>query len=155
MKRITAKEFEHAVENDPAWASKLTEPVKITDYCHLYMSDISHLSPLLTFVGRDESGEVASFFDCPSLEVAEGCFDGHVDFSGSGITLIGDHLISKGPTTAAMPPDSFAAKRSGLPMDVSPALSISTDRGSGITWCEDHKAQDAIDQNFTDMISEA
>ena len=28
-------------------------------------------------------------------------------------------------------------------------------RAQALTWCEDHKAQDAIDQNFTDMISEA
>ena len=95
IKRITAEEFKHAVQLDPAWAAKLTEPVEVTGYCDMSGSGISHLSPLLTFRGRNERGDVANLSGCMALRVAEGCFNGLVDFTESGIERIGDLSITR------------------------------------------------------------
>jgi len=95
MKRITAAEFKRAVEADPAWAGNLTEPVEIADYCDMYGSPITHLSPLLHFTGRDEGGDCANFAECNSLKVAEGTFSGWVGFSNSGIEEIGELSITE------------------------------------------------------------
>ena len=89
LKRFTFDQFRAAVANDPAWASKLTEPVEITDICELKGSPITHLSPLLHFTGRDENGICAYFENCKSLKVAEGTFSGSVMFSFCGIEKIG------------------------------------------------------------------
>lgn len=86
---MASKEFQQFVEIDPAWASKLTEPTEITDYCCMQASKITHLSPLLYFTGKDKAGDCASFFCCKSLRVAEGNFTGFVSFSGSNIQKIG------------------------------------------------------------------
>ena len=92
---ITSKQFRMAVETDPAWASKLTEPVEITDFCDMTGSAITHLSPLLHFKGRDEDGLCARFWDCNSLKVAEGTFHGSVFFCDSGVQKIGDLNITQ------------------------------------------------------------
>jgi hypothetical protein len=89
MKQITASKFKAAIKRDPAWASRLTEPVEIKDYCHMVGSDITHLSPFLHFTGRDGDGNAACFAYCRDLEVAEGEFDGGVYFDGSAIKKIG------------------------------------------------------------------
>jgi hypothetical protein len=57
MKQITSDDFRKAVELDPSWASKLTEPVEITNYCDMARSNITHLSPLLYFTGVDQDGD--------------------------------------------------------------------------------------------------
>jgi hypothetical protein len=95
MHQITAEQFQQDVELDPAWASKLTEPVEITEFCELIDSDITHLSPLLHFTGRNYWGDGASFWGCKSLKVAEGTFQGCVNFSESGIEKIGNLTITK------------------------------------------------------------
>ena len=94
MHKITSEQFKQAVELDPAWASKLTEPVEITDYCDMKESKITHLSPLLHFTGRDESGHVADFWGCGDLKVAEGNYSGLVWFSSSGVEQIGDLVVT-------------------------------------------------------------
>ena len=92
---ITAKQFKHAVQLDAAWAAKLTEPVEVSGYCDLTDSGITHLSPLLTFSGRNERGETAKFSRCMDLRVAEGRFRGLADFMDSGIERIGDLSITR------------------------------------------------------------
>lgn len=90
MHQITSSQFKQAIELDPAWASKLEEPVEITDFCDMRGSDITHLSPLLQFGSRDTTGNSATFSGCKSLKTAEGKFAGYADFSDSGIEKIGD-----------------------------------------------------------------
>ena len=85
---ITSNDFRMAVDADPAWASKLTQAVEITDFCDMTGSAITHLSPLLQFMGRDGNGLCARFWDCKSLRVAEGTFHGCVYFCDSGIEKI-------------------------------------------------------------------
>ena len=53
MTQITSDEFKAAVALDPAWAAGLTKPVKITGYCDMAGSGITHLSKLLSFTARD------------------------------------------------------------------------------------------------------
>ncbi len=42
---MTTRQFRAAIDRDPAWAQKLTEPVEITDYCYMAGRGITHLSP--------------------------------------------------------------------------------------------------------------
>jgi hypothetical protein len=97
MKRITAKEFEKLVEENPAWATTLTEPVEIDGYCYLHQSPITHLSPLLHFAGSglDDDIDVAKFHKCRHLRVAEGTFHGCVNFESSSIEKIGKLTVTK------------------------------------------------------------
>lgn len=95
MKKITAYEFKMAIELDPAWASKLTEPVEITDYCNCRESKITHLSTLLHFTGKNEGGTSASFELCTELKVAEGNFKYGVGFAHSHIEEIGQLICGK------------------------------------------------------------
>jgi len=82
MRQITSAEFKQAIDIDPAWASTITEPIEITDYCNMKGSNISHLSPLLTFRGK------ASFNKCKNLKIATGNYERTVSFSESGIEKI-------------------------------------------------------------------
>jgi hypothetical protein len=84
MKTMTSDEFKRAVTEDPAWASKLTEPVEITGACNMTGTYITHLSPLLHFAER------SWWLKCRKLKVAEGNFRQHPDFSGSGIRKVGE-----------------------------------------------------------------
>lgn len=94
MKQITARKFKAAVKLDPAWALTLTEPVEITDYCNMTGSKISHLSQMLHFAGGNKEGDAASFACCHHLKVAEGTFNGFVNFSESGVEKIGNLQIT-------------------------------------------------------------
>lgn len=89
MHQITSAEFRAAVELDPAWASKLTKPTGITGFCDMGKSNITHLSPLLHFLGKNEWGNSTYFCNCRFLEIAEGNFEGLADFHGSNIKKIG------------------------------------------------------------------
>lgn len=90
MRQITAKQFKDEIWKDYAWASKLKEPVEVTEYCDMGGSRITHLSTFLHFTGKDIKGKTASFSKCPNLKCAEGTFDGFVDFSESGVETIGE-----------------------------------------------------------------
>jgi len=103
MKQITAKKFKAAIEIDPAWATTLTEPMKVTGYCNMARSKITHLSHLIHFTGRNKEGDCANFSQCLGLKVAEGSFAGCVKFCDSGVETIGELHISS-PNT-----DGFAA----------------------------------------------
>ena len=74
MNKLTAIQFRQAVDLDPAWATTLTEPIEITDYCDMAGSGITHLSNLLSFTARDEKGRSADFSRCPNIIVAQGTF---------------------------------------------------------------------------------
>ena len=88
MKQITSAEFKQAVNIDPAWASTITKPIEITDYCDMPNSKITHLSPLLTFNGKNNDGDSANFSGCKNLKIATGNFKGYSSFSYSGIEKI-------------------------------------------------------------------
>jgi hypothetical protein len=96
MKQITAREFEETVAANPAWATTLTEAVEIRGHCQLYQSAITHLSPLLHFLGmgQDEM-DVATFYDCRRLKVAEGTFHGCVGFRECRIEKIGQLTVTR------------------------------------------------------------
>ena len=94
MKQMTARKFKDAINCNPAWALTLTEPVEITGYCNMDGSVISHLSPLLTFRGRNAKCDAASFSCCEHLKVAEGTFNGFVSFFESGVEKIGNLEIT-------------------------------------------------------------
>ena len=89
MKQMTADEFNEAIRVDPAWASRLTEPVEITNYCILDWLNFTHLSPFLYFSGRDRNARTAYFAGSHRLKIAEGSFAGSVDFSDSRVEKIG------------------------------------------------------------------
>lgn len=94
MKKFTSKQFKQAVDLDPAWASKLIEPVEIIDCCDMMASKITHLSPFLHFTGRDNLGRAAKFRGCEALKVAEGKYSGAVCFHSSGVEQIGDLVVT-------------------------------------------------------------
>lgn len=88
--KLTAEEFIKRTLENPNWCSEITEPTEITEYLKLEDSEITTLSPLLIFVGRNKLGDTASFKGCKQLKIAEGTFHGYVGFSASGIEEIGD-----------------------------------------------------------------
>ena len=91
MRQITSAEFKQAIDIDPAWASTITESIEITDYCNMVGSNISHLSPLLTFSEKNDYGDSADFSNCENLKIATGNYKGSVHFSYSGVEKI-EHL---------------------------------------------------------------
>ncbi len=60
-------------------------PLEIIEYVDCEASPITHLSPLLTFSGRDNVGDSACFLKCAQLENASGTFNGYVYFTHSNI----------------------------------------------------------------------
>ena len=52
MKQITGGEFIELIKKDPSWCKDLKEPLEITSPVALSISDITHLSPFITFTGR-------------------------------------------------------------------------------------------------------
>ncbi|MCP5543864.1 MAG: hypothetical protein H7A49_08150 [Akkermansiaceae bacterium] len=93
MKLITSAQFLKNVEADPSWAAKLSQPVKVTNFCNMEGTAITHLSPLLIFGGQSIDGTAASFANCQFLKTAEGVFDGAVYFDHSAITGIGELAV--------------------------------------------------------------
>jgi hypothetical protein len=63
-------------------------PLEITGYVNCQNSPITHLSPHLTFSGKNEDGDTASFLNCPNLKVATGNYPGFVIFNNSGIQQV-------------------------------------------------------------------
>jgi len=92
---MTSYQFEEETKKDPSWASRLTKTVKVTDFCDMKGSNITHLSPFLHFAGRNLDGCSADFSKCPLLWAAEGTFAGFVDFRGSGLTRIGKLKVNQ------------------------------------------------------------
>ena len=86
--KITGKKFINLIKKDPSWCLNIKEPIEVTTFTDLANSPITHLSPLLTFSGENESGWVADFSDCKNLKVATGTFNGFVYFGYTGIEKI-------------------------------------------------------------------
>ena len=98
MEKLTYKKFYSLIKEDPSWASRLTEPIEVIEYCAMENINITHLSPLLYFTGKNHKNEVATFAFCYKLKVAEGNFDGFVNFEFSRIEKIGDLNITQAST---------------------------------------------------------
>ena len=101
MKKMTGEEFYELIRKDPSWCLNIKEPLEITTYVELIYTNITHLSPLLTFKGKNNGNLqwVADFRQCKFLKVATGIYDGFVNFSGAGITTIKDLIIKKSDAT--------------------------------------------------------
>jgi len=95
MKQITGKMFKELIGENPSWCKNLKEPIEITTYTELVDSNITHLSPLLTFSGTDNEGWSANLYNCKHLKIATGNFKGFVTFQLSGIEKI-ENLNVKG-----------------------------------------------------------
>ena len=80
MKQMTGKEFEKLINKYPSWCKDLKEPLEITTFTNLRGSNITYLSPLLTFSGKNEYEHVATFGNCKNLKVATGTYLGFVTF---------------------------------------------------------------------------
>ena len=99
---MTGEEFKALIEKDPSWCKNLKEPLEITTFANLEQTEITHLSPLITFSGEDKYGWTASFHRCRQLEVATGTFKGFVQFSYTSVKTIEslNTLIPQGLTAA-------------------------------------------------------
>ena len=95
MKRITGERFIEEITKDPSWCKNLKEPLEIITFIDIPKSPITHLSPLLTFSGKNNIGWVANFTKCEKLEVATGTFNGAVCFYKAGIKEIKNLLVTK------------------------------------------------------------
>ena len=97
--KMTGEEFCKLIKKDPSWCKNLKESLEITTYVLLTGSNITHLSPLLTFSGRDEYGVVAHFNRCKKLKIATGTFNGFVSFRNSGLEKIKGLTITETDVT--------------------------------------------------------
>jgi hypothetical protein len=86
--KVTAKQFLAMIAENPSVFEHWNTPLEITEYVDCKNSPISHLSTHLTFSGRDEDGDVATFKHCLHLKIATGTFNGGVWFCNSGIEKI-------------------------------------------------------------------
>jgi hypothetical protein len=83
MKTISAEDFKENVRQDPAWASKLTEPCAVGGLCIVSGEEVTHLSPHLHF------RNFVNITHCKRLEILEGNFEDWCSFKGSGIKTVG------------------------------------------------------------------
>ena len=93
MRRITGEKFVKLINKNPSWCKNLKEKIEITTYAGLDSSNITHLSPLITFSGRDQDGWAASFINVKTLKIATGTFLGFVNFAGTGIEEIKNLIV--------------------------------------------------------------
>jgi hypothetical protein len=87
-KIITAQEFLEMIAENPSVFEHWNTPLEITGVVNCIRSNITHLSPSLTFSGFNKDGNTAYFTHCPNLKVATGTFHGCVYFSNSSIEKI-------------------------------------------------------------------
>jgi hypothetical protein len=86
--KVTAKEFLEMIAETPSVFEHWETPLEITEYVDCNNSKITHLSPLLTFSGKDSWNNTAVFSDCKDLQIATGTFHYFVTFRDSSITKI-------------------------------------------------------------------
>jgi hypothetical protein len=86
---ITAETFKYYTENDPSWCKRLTQPLAVQNKLVLEKSNITHLSPHLTF--EDD----VHFKDCNYLHVMTGTFRGYLMVQGLGLKAIGDIVATR------------------------------------------------------------
>jgi hypothetical protein len=96
--KITAKEFLEMVAENPSVFEHWETPLEITEYVNCNNLPITHLSPHLTFSGKDKFGNSASFYQCKNLQIATGTFQGAVDFSDSGVKKIKNLNVGENKT---------------------------------------------------------
>ncbi len=83
------------IAENPSVFEHWETPLEITGYVNCQNSPITHLSPHLTFSGKNEDGDTASFLNCPHLKVATGTFHRYVGFQNSGIESIENLTITQ------------------------------------------------------------
>jgi len=93
--KMTGDVFKDLIEANPNWCKDLKEKTSITTYADLSNSNITQLSPLLTFTAKKES---ATFCNCKNLKVATGTFKGYVSFGNSGVEKIEDLKVTGSDT---------------------------------------------------------
>jgi hypothetical protein len=93
--KITADEFYTMLEDNPSVFEHWETPLEITEYVYCGSSPITHLSKHLTFSGKRENGDSASFYKCKNLKTATGTFQGAVDFSNSSVKKIENINVGK------------------------------------------------------------
>jgi hypothetical protein len=94
-KIITAQEFLEMIAKNPSVFEHWDSPLEITEYVSCLLSEITHLSPQLTFSGKDKAGWAADFMMATNLKNATGTFHGHVRFQQSGIEKIEKLIVTK------------------------------------------------------------
>jgi hypothetical protein len=96
--KITADEFYAMIEENPSVFEHWDTPLEITEYINCQYSNITHLSPHLTFSARDKHGWSATFDYCVDLKIATGNFKSYVYFGSSGIKKIENlHILHSNP----------------------------------------------------------
>ena len=93
--KITGAEFKNLIKENPSWCLDIKEPLKVTTFVSLICSNITHLSPLITFSGQENNGWAANFYGCENLEIATGKFNGVAIFRNSGIKKIENLTVTK------------------------------------------------------------
>jgi hypothetical protein len=93
--KITAAQFKKMILENPSVFEHWETPLEITEFVDCTDSPITHLSPLLTFAGRDNKGNSASFAKCLNLQIATGTFHGYVEFSHSNIEKIENLTVTE------------------------------------------------------------
>ncbi len=93
--KITAKEFLAMIAENPSVFEHWETPLEITEFVDCKDSPITHLSPHLTFSGRNIEGDTAYFDGCRHLQNATGTFHGYVDFGESGIESIENLTVTQ------------------------------------------------------------
>jgi hypothetical protein len=88
MEKITAAQFKKMISENLSVFQHWVIPLEITECVNCENLNITHLSPNLTFSGKNKNGEVAIFKNCEYLRVATGTFQGFVNFSASKIEKI-------------------------------------------------------------------
>jgi hypothetical protein len=95
VKKIKEQEFLDMINGDPAFFEHWNTPLEIIEFVNCQNTEITHLSPYLTFSGKSKVGETADFSNCKSLKIATGTFHGFVWFTNSGIEKIEDLHITE------------------------------------------------------------
>lgn len=107
MNQITAEDFKEEILKNPAWATTVSEPTEVRGRCQFQNSTITHLSPLLHFMGT-RWDPTTNFSHCEKLTNAEGHFHGCVNFHRTGIKKIGELHIHPNPNWETGPAVSFS-----------------------------------------------
>jgi hypothetical protein len=100
LQKINASEFLAMITKNPSVFEHWNSPLEITEFVDCSHTNITHLSPHLTFSGTNTSdkwrkGWVANFAHCSKLQIATGTFHGFVLFSNSGVEKIENLHITK------------------------------------------------------------
>jgi hypothetical protein len=93
--KITAAEFLAMIAENPSVFEHWNTPLEITEYVECKNSPITHLSPHLTFSGKDFEETSASFYKCKNLKRATGNFKGTLLIWNSGIETIENLHVGK------------------------------------------------------------